>query len=391
MDRFSDNQPNLTSFPKEREYIIMSAFEEADQDTESHYLPFPDSFSVKLNEIMIEKINECETPDHYQELESQLKQEIISFTGEIYASDEPWRSADGPGVDKFVLSALEYLDDPEGFVQSEQFQDAIVNYASAMSPYSTEKTRDAIGLTPIDLSQKFVQKALTIVTDIESDKWDSPYNQMLPEQTEHGIMVIEAISDMYPGDKDLRQKAHELANEHFRSSVENHIDNNILDMLPEWDEIAIVGFDPCEMRSRKYDGKTENVIEFVDYNDAEDFLRTKMREFIADYIAENGIRLVDECISKNQLLKDHSDRTGQNLESIFLASIMDSLPDYFEDHYSNERLTLLHALYNLVNDEYIRAQQEAEDEEERILGEIADDYIPSTDRSGWGYDESAWS
>jgi hypothetical protein len=388
MDRYSDNQPNLTDSSK-KEQIIMTAFEEADIEAGKNF-PEPAVFGIKLNETLVKRINDCETPDDYEELEGQLKNEIIDFTGKIFATDEPWLGSNEPGVDRFVLPALEYLEDSDGFVRSEQFQDAVVSYASSMAPYSARKARDAIGLTPASLDQKFIQKAYTTKADLESDKWSSTYNLLYPESIQHGVMVVSAISDMYPDDETLHQASQELAKRYIEDVVESYVGDNLKDMVPDWDEIAILGFDTYEMQMRKIRGETEDVIEFANYSEAEDFLDEKVREFIASYLAENGNRLADECISKNQLLKNTSDRTGIDLGSLFLSSIMGNLPDYFDDNNSDDHLALLHSLYNLVNEEYVRACEKARDEEEKRLGEIAADYKPELDRSGWDHDGQGW-
>jgi hypothetical protein len=203
-------------------------------------------------------------------------------------------------------------------------------------------------------------------------------------------MVVSAISDMYPDDETLHQASQELAKRYIEDVVESYVGDNLKDMVPDWDEIAILGFGTYEMQMRKIKSETEGVIEFANYREAEDFLNEKVREFIASYLAENGNRLADECISKNQLLKNTSDRTGIDLGSIFLSSIMENLPDYFDDNNSDDHLSLLHGLYNLVNEEYVPAREAARDEEEKRLGEIAADYKPELDRSGWDHDGQGW-
>lgn len=386
MDRYTDNKPNLTAPPKDREEIIMDAFEEAYCDAETYSIN-PASFSIKLNETMVRMINQCETPDDYEELEQQLKKEILNFTSEF--AIEPWDSTSSePGVDKFVLPALEYLDEPGDFVKSEEFQDAVVDYVSATAPYSAEKTRSAAGLTPVDLKQKIIEKAFTVKTDIETEKWNSPYSQKFPDQREHGVMVVAAISEMYPDNEELRTAALDLTKKHFQTSVENYVESHIEAILPDWDETAIVGFDLHKMMLHKIKGEKEGVIEFADYNEAEYFLSKKMSEFIANYLTTNGERLVEEFISENKSLKDYADRTGKDLESYFLASIADNLSDYFDDQNGDRLLVLLHRLYDLVNEEYVRKYDEIRNKKERILRKIADDYTPEIDRSGWDYDKS---
>lgn len=230
------------------EYTILDAFNEAyNHET---LICNPDDFRATLEDIVIQKINECQTPEEYVAFDSQLKQDIVRFM-DNYGGCDPWDTpTNEPGVAEYIKTAILFVDNKEEFVNSDKFTTGVVEYAFLVAPFSIQKVSDLIALTDTDVSEKIHDQ---ISTTLDDPKHESPSfvwgSYEIHKEKTSLIVGYHNLLKLFPSEE-LSSKCTKYAKEQLEHLFYDSLSENSPFKLPEWDEIdekELLGFDPDEI------------------------------------------------------------------------------------------------------------------------------------------------
>ena len=403
--------------PDYSEGIILGAFNDAyDYET---CISSPDGFKEALESIVVHELVECQTPEEYEEFDSQLKAEIIKFI-DLY-TNEPWEaSAVEPGIAEYIKPAVALVTGKEEFVASEAFTDAVVECAFKTAPFSMQKVTDMVALTDIDLTEKIHNQISETLDD--SDKGLPGFVWRYEDGIEKSSMIIafHNLIKLYPTEE-LDGKCIEYAKKHINDLFYDSIEENDLLKLPDWDEIdekKLLGFDPDEIRkiveSKMSDLHWENQAKGIQWSiETDKVIRKKIQEIsgeligvelgleseiddflneqIKQYIANIPKSTYEEFASSESKLVVFAKAMGieQELIQMYNEKIIDYDIENFTWEYRNEIASLRWRLCDITGSEDDLTQEyidyhDSQDEDDAAIEQIRSDihalHIPPTEQ-----------
>lgn len=377
--------------PDYSEGIILGAFNEA----YDHKTCFsnPDGFKEALESIVVHELVERQTPEEYEEFDSQFKAEIIKFI-DLY-TNEPWEaSAVEPGIAEYIKPAVALVTGKEEFVASEAFTDAVVECAFKTAPFSMQKVTDMVALTDIDLTEKIHNQ---ISETLEDPKKGLPgFVWRYEDEIEKSSMItaFHNLIKLYPSEE-LDGKCTEYAKKHLGDIFDNSIDENDLLKLPDWDEIdekKLLGFDPDEIW-KIIEAKTLDLLHEYESKDSirkmiqeitgeligvefelESEIKDYIDEKIKQYIANIPKPTYEEFAASEKKLVAFARAMDleQELIQMYNAKELDFVIENFMDEHYEEIVSLRHRLCNItsseddVTQEYIAFHDELDDDDAAI-------------------------
>jgi|GEM_PF-1303930 len=327
--------------PDYSEGIMLNAFNEA-YDNET-CISNPDGFKEALESIVVHELVERQTPQEYEEFDSQLKAEIINFF-ELYTG-EPWDAPNGePGIAEYIKPALALVTGKEEFVASEAFTDVVVQCAFKTAPFSMQKVTDMLALTDVDLSEKIHNQISVALNDPKGHLPHLALSYQRGFEKSSMFVAFHNLNELYP-DAELDKRCLDNAKAHLREWFLDYLDNADGEgIIPEWDEAKILGFDLDEMRRNQEKG-LPCPLQFSGEYEIADFVDKRIEKYAPESseltyetFTETEAKLVN--FAKSMGLEDELRTMFENEVKSPFAYIGEK----FKEMYKEEIIDLIHHL-----------------------------------------------
>lgn len=390
-EKIMENNLNTSALTAERQPdysngIMLDAFNEAYDHATN--ISNPDGFKTALEDIVIQKLIECQTPEEYEEFDSQLKADIIKFI-DLYTS-EPWEvSAVEPGIAEYIKPAVALVTGKGEFVASDIFTDAVVECAFKTAPYSMQKVTDMLALTDVDLSGKIHNQIFETLDDPKKSLPGFVWRYEDGIEKSSMIIAFHNLIKLYPSEE-LNEKCIEYAKNHIFDLFYDCVEDGRIEIPGLLDDSIILGFD-LQKALKDYLPSVPKTfpVQFDSDQEVDDFVDKQ----VSRYLIESPEPSYEKFIESETQLVDFAKSIGLEAQ---LKIVFDKfkncsygyMAEMFNEKFKDEIVSIKNMLCWFGPNQALATSTDVE-----VI--VNDDELPEDpdrciDRSDWDHDESTW-